>query len=143
MERADMVAFWKRHKEMWNSGKVASEPDATGMSIIEVISRGRTSGEERTVLLSSLPLDDGWLVTASNIGDDHDPNWWRNLQAAGLHGEVRTAHDGDRTPVDVVELHGDERQAAWDRLVAAQELYAGYEQATTRVIPVLELHPTS
>jgi len=142
MDDAQITAFWKHHKQVWESSNATEMTNMGGMDTIEVIVPGRISGEQRSVLLSSLPADDGWLVTASNIGRDVHPNWWLNLKANGLRGEVRAANDR-RTPVEVIELQGDAREEAWDRLTAAQESYKEYETKTTRVIPVLELRPVA
>jgi len=110
----------------------------SGMDIIEVIVPGRCSGQSRSALLSSLPTEHGWLIAASNLGSDHHPNWWLNLVDAGMSGTARAANDR-RVEVRAVELQGDARRQAWDRLVGAQEMYKGYEAATRRVIPVIEL----
>jgi hypothetical protein len=37
------------------------------------------------------------------------------------------------------QLSGGERDAAWQRVIAAQPRYAGYEQKTDRLIPVIRL----
>jgi|SRR5215470_14858481 len=140
MDEAQITAFWKHHKKVWEDSNATEMTNMGGMDIIEVIAPGRKSGEPRSVLLSSLPSDDGWIVTASNIGRDRHPNWWLNLEAAGLRGEVR-AGNAEPVAVEVIELQGDERAAAWDRLTSVMESYKEYEQATSRVIPVLELRP--
>jgi len=141
MERAEIVAFWKQHKDVWEKSNATKMTNLSGMDVIEVIVPGRKSGEERSVLLTSLPADDGgWIVTASNLGSDKHPNWWLNLQANDLRGSVRAAGD-DVVAAEVVELQGDERQRAWDRLVASDSSYGEYETATSRVIPVIELRP--
>jgi len=137
MDEAQLVAFWKQHKAGWDKNHGA---DMVGQGIIEVIAPGRVSGSERSVLLTSLETDKGWIVAASNIGRATDPNWWQNLVANGNRGQVRPA-GGDPVDVEAVELQGEDRQQAWDRMVTASAMYKDYEAATAniRVIPVVEL----
>ena len=141
MNQSEILAFWRHHKEVWNASnatKMTSSPN--GMDFIEVFATGRKSGEERSVLLSSFRTGSGWLIAASNIGRDTDPNWWLNLKAAGRRGKLRIA-GGQTLDVEAVELEGEERAEAWARFTAAEASYQEYETGTSRHIPVIELRP--
>src|SRR5262245_27813490 len=118
MDEDQIKAFWKQHKESWAKGNGAG---MESQGVIEVIAPGRSSGQERSVLLTAQPTDNGWLVVASNIGRPNHPNWWQNLVANGQQGKVRPP-GGEPVDVEAVELQGDERQQAWDRMVAASAL---------------------
>jgi deazaflavin-dependent oxidoreductase (nitroreductase family) len=80
-------------------------------------------------------LDDprGFIVIASNAGDERDPAWWRNLQA-DPDASVRVGRQTHA--VRMRELEGDEREQPWERAVAAFDGYAKYAASTTRTIPV-------
>ena len=80
-------------------------------------------------------LDDprGFIVIASNAGDERDPAWWRNLQA----DPAASVRVGRKTyAVCMRQLEGDEREQAWERAVAAFDGYAKYQASTARTIPV-------
>jgi len=80
-------------------------------------------------------LDDprGFIVIASNAGDQRDPAWWRNLQVDPA-ASVRIGRKMYATRMR--QLEGDEREQAWRRVVAAFDGYAKYAASTTRTIPV-------
>ena len=111
-----------------------------GMPSLELTTTGRRSGEPRATMLTA-PLVDGDIVVvvASRGGDDTDPAWYRNLVdqpsvTVRLVGEAPRAMRA-RTVV------GDERARLWERIVAVQPRYAGYQSKTDRVIPVVVLEP--
>jgi deazaflavin-dependent oxidoreductase (nitroreductase family) len=109
---------------------------AVGLPILELITTGRRSGLERSVLLTYLDVDDGFVVIASNAGDDQMPAWWLNLQASP---EARVVVDRHEHPVRAREASGDEREALWDRAVAANRGFEDYRSSTARRFPVVVL----
>jgi deazaflavin-dependent oxidoreductase (nitroreductase family) len=141
VDQSEVVAFWRHHKDVWNASNATEMTSAAnGMEFIEVITVGRKSGEKRSVLLSSFRSDGKWLIAASNIGRDTDPNWWQNLKVAGRHGKIRVG-GGQILDVEAVELEGEDRTKAWERFTTAEPSYQAYESTTTRRIPVIELRP--
>jgi deazaflavin-dependent oxidoreductase (nitroreductase family) len=100
--------------------------------------RGRRSGEARDVTLNYMPDRGSFVVIGSYGGEDRDPAWWLNLEA-NPHGEVLV--DGKRLRVRARETDGAEREALWDRFVAADPSYREYQQRTTRRLPVVVLEP--
>jgi deazaflavin-dependent oxidoreductase (nitroreductase family) len=107
-----------------------------GLPVLELITIGRQSGERRTVLLNYVEHPDGYVVIASNAGDERDPAWWRNL-AANPNATVRVR--ASDTGVLARELEGEDREAMWRRFVAANPRYEGYGNAAGRHIPVVLL----
>ena len=105
----------------------------SGLPILELTTTGRISGQPRSVMLAYVPDPDGFVVIASNAGAEHDPAWWRNLQASpdALVREGRSTH-----AVRMRQLDGDEREQAWRSAVAAFRGYAKYQTGTSRPIPV-------
>ncbi len=107
-----------------------------GIRVLLLTSRGRRSGLPRAIPLLYLEAEKGFVVVASNAGDDRDPAWWKNLlacpEAAVQVGRERHAVRARRaTPAERAEL--------WPKLVAAYRPYARYRERTRREIPVVIL----
>lgn len=103
---------------------------------------GARTGSPRTSPLACLADGDRLLVVASKAGADTDPDWYRNLVAhPAVH--VRRWEDGVLAEYDATAtvLHGAERDEAWERLTAWAPGFAEYQTKTSRVIPVVALHP--
>jgi deazaflavin-dependent oxidoreductase (nitroreductase family) len=114
--------------------------NASHMPVLELTTKGRRSGQPRSVMLTS-PVQDGSaiVVVASRGGDDHHPAWFLNLR--------------DNPDVDVVmggkpkqRMHArvatpEERARLWPLVVADHKNYAGYQRKTRREIPLVLLEP--
>src|SRR3954451_4535605 len=97
-----------------NHGSVGGQ--FAGAPLILLHHRGRKSGTDYVSPVMFLADDadpDAIYVFASKAGAPTDPEWYRNLIAAG-RGRVETGDDA--YDVDVTELEGDER----DRIFAEQ-----------------------
>ncbi len=122
-----------------NQGKVGGQFE--GAPMILVHHRGRKSGTEYVTPLMYLPdetSDDTVYIFASKAGAPTDPEWYRNLIAAGRTG----VEIGDETfDVDVTELTGAERDRAFDEQARRYSGFAEYAVKTEgiRTIPVLAL----
>lgn len=110
-----------------------------GPPTLRLWTTGRKSGRERSVLL--LYLDDGprVIVVASFGGHSEHPEWWKNLTAEP-NCRIWSAKRGAETMV-ASELEGDEREAVWERLISLYSPYVGYQEKTTRRIPLVALSP--
>jgi deazaflavin-dependent oxidoreductase (nitroreductase family) len=108
--------------------------------------RGRRSGKARTWPLSYLPLDlheagasaAGYVVVASNGGQDRHPGWYLNLVA---EPRTRVRVRGRATAMRARTAAGEERARLWERVVAGSPGYGRYQEGTTREIPVVVLEP--
>ena len=119
----------------WTRGKRAFEPGAPSLLLTVP---GRTSGKPHTTPLFYLPYGERCVLCASYGGDDRDPQWYRNLMAAG-EASVRI---GDRDRVMKAELASPAQRAVlWPRLVESWPSYALYQRQTTRQLPVVMLVP--
>jgi deazaflavin-dependent oxidoreductase (nitroreductase family) len=111
----------------------------SGAPVCLLVTKGRKSGQERTVPLLYLADGDDLVVVASQGGAPQHPGWYFNLvadpQAAVEVGRRRFAV----TARVVVEA---EKAVLWPRLVAIYPPYAAYQRRTTRSIPVVRLSPT-
>ena len=122
-----------------SGGTEANTRRETGLPVIIVTMRGARSGKVRKIALMRVEHDGEYALIASKGGAPSNPEWYANLVA---HPSEVAIQDG-RAPFDVVvrEVEGDERAEWWDRAVAAFAPYAGYQENTERLIPVLVASP--
>ncbi len=102
--------------------------------------RGRKSGEERTVALAYMADGDRWILVASNGGGDRHPAWWLNLE---VEPKASIEVGAERIDVDARQAAGAERADLWSRLTRYNPPYASYEKMTARPIPVVVLERRS
>jgi deazaflavin-dependent oxidoreductase (nitroreductase family) len=111
---------------------------AAGMDGLVLTTVGAKTGQRRQTLLGTFPDGDGaWLVVASAGGATKNPAWYHNLAAHPDQAQVEVG--GKTVDVTATQLAGQERDAAWQRITAAQPRYAGYAKKTDRLIPVIRL----
>ena len=122
-----------------NEGRVGG--GFAGAPMIVVHHVGRKSGKEYVNPLVYLPGegdDDSIYIFASKGGTPENPEWYRNLIAAGQATvEVQTS----TYPVTVTEVSGDERDRIYAEQVKRMPGFGEYAEKTEgiRKIPVLRL----
>jgi deazaflavin-dependent oxidoreductase (nitroreductase family) len=109
-----------------------------GMNDLLLTTRGRRSGKLRRTALVYARDGDRYVVAASNGGAGRHPAWFLNLVAdpgvivqtgtETFAGQARTAT-------------ADEKPRLWELMVATMPSYQGYQEATTRDIPVVLIEP--
>jgi deazaflavin-dependent oxidoreductase (nitroreductase family) len=100
--------------------------------------RGRRSGQQRSVVLLYMPDGDGYVVIASNYGGERPPAWWMNMSAdpdAVVHVSGRSV------PVRGRALAGAERDAMLVRAASYNSQWRGYIRTVQRELPVIRLEP--
>ena len=122
-----------------NEGKVGGVFEGAPMVLVH--QRGRKTGQERVTPAMYLPNDtepDTIYVFATKGGAPDNPDWYRNLTAAG-DGSVERGTEIYK--VSVHELTGAERDRIYAEQARRYPGFAGYERQTAgvRIIPVLEL----
>ena len=100
--------------------------------------RGRRSGEPRTVPLLYMPDGDRWVVVGSNGGRPNPPAWLGNLRA-DPEAEVQVGRARHRVRAEILE--GPARDALWERLTRFYDGWAHYQTLTNRPIPAVVLTP--
>jgi deazaflavin-dependent oxidoreductase (nitroreductase family) len=82
--------------------------------------------------------DDSIYIFATKGGAPENPEWYRNLVAAG---QATVDVETSTYPVTVTEVHGDQRDRIYAEQVERMPGFGEYEQKTQgiRVIPVLRL----
>jgi F420H(2)-dependent quinone reductase len=109
-----------------------------GLEIVLLTTTGRRSGRARTVPLCSLRDGESFVVIASYGGLDRSPSWWLNLQ----HEPRATVRVGRITHHVVArEATPAEHERLWAQVTARAPGYLGYQQRTTRRIPIVLLEP--
>ncbi len=111
------------------------------MHVVELHTIGRSSGKRRSTMLTA-PIHDGdtYVLIASKGGDDRDPDWYRNLVA---NPDIELTVDGTTLEMTARIASDDEKAELWPRVVEAYKGYAGYQNKTDRIIPVVVCEPRS
>jgi len=110
----------------------------SGAPVCLVTTKGRKSGQRRTVPLLYLKDGEDLVIVASQGGAPEHPGWYRNLEAQP-NAEVEIGRE--RFPVVARRVSEDEKARLWPRLVAIYPPYEKYQQRTARQIPVMRLSP--
>jgi deazaflavin-dependent oxidoreductase (nitroreductase family) len=130
----DQVETYER-----TGGKEANTLMDTGMPIVIVTTRGNKSGKLRKTALMRVEHDGEYALIGSMGGAPKNPVWVYNVRA---DPDAIMIQDGPE-PFDatVREVSGAERDAWWERSVAAYPPYAEYQEKTDRLIPVFVARP--
>lgn len=110
-----------------------------GMPVVLLRTTGRKSGQPReTMLTSPVQEGDAVVVIASYGGDPRHPAWFLNLEA---NPEAEIVMAGRTGTVKARVASPEEKERLWPQAVAHHKGYAGYQQKTSRDIPVVLLEP--
>jgi deazaflavin-dependent oxidoreductase (nitroreductase family) len=118
-----------RGKAGWTAGN---------MPVLELTTIGRKSGEPRSCLLTSPLQESGEIViVASRGGDDHHPAWYLNLLETP---QVQVSYKGAPHKIMTARTaNTQERARMWPVVAGAYKGYAGYQEKTSREIPLVIL----
>ena len=117
-----------------NGGKVG--PPFEGATLLLLHTTGAKSGLPRLAPLAYLTIDGRMIIVGSKAGSDTNPDWVHNLRAnPRAHVEVGI----EEFDVTAHELPADDREAVFEKIVAAAPGFGEYQQKTRRVIPLFEL----
>ncbi|MCA0437261.1 MAG: nitroreductase family deazaflavin-dependent oxidoreductase [Austwickia sp.] len=131
----------------WQADQLA-EIDRTGDTrsvavldrpVVVLTIRGAKSGKLLRVPLMRVEHDGRYAAVASKGGAPEHPKWYHSLVA---NPGIEIQDGRERADYTARELHGAERDAWWDRCVAAFPPYADYQHKTDRSIPVFVCEPT-
>ena len=135
-------AFWRGHRALYRvSGGRFLWPAGgkRGWGAMHLTTIGRTSGQQRSVILGYLEDGPNLTVLAMNGWDEGHPAWWLNLQA---HPDavVRLAGHQPR-PVHARAATDQERDRLWQRWAAVDPDLDAYASGRTVQTPVVVLEP--
>ena len=112
--------------------------DIMGMPVVLLTMVGAKTGAIRKVPLMRVEHDGLYAAVASLGGAPDHPQWYWNLRR---RPELDLQDGTVVTRRRARELEGPEREAWWERCVAAFPPYASYQRKTDRLIPVFVLEP--
>ena len=107
--------------------------------LVLLTTKGRRSGEERTMPLIYQADDGRYVIVASKGGWPDDPGWFKNI--VGNPDDVEIQVKADRMPVRAYVAEGEERDRLWTLMTAVWPDYDQYQERTDRQIPVVVLEP--
>jgi deazaflavin-dependent oxidoreductase (nitroreductase family) len=112
-----------------------------GMPVVKLTTVGRKSGRPRTTMLTS-PISDGdnLVLVASYGGSPKHPHWFLNLRDRP-EVEVMTREFKGRRHARIATP--EEKARIWPELTRRHKNYAGYQEKTTRDIPLVILEPVT
>jgi deazaflavin-dependent oxidoreductase (nitroreductase family) len=103
--------------------------------ILLLTTKGRRSGQPRTVPVMYVPGEEPVLV-ASNGGSPSHPAWYLNLEA---EPQAEIEIEGRRQKVVAQTVTGEEREPLWRQAVTTYPAYADYQRRADRQLPVVVL----
>ncbi|BCJ40037.1 hypothetical protein GCM10010168_28950 [Actinoplanes ianthinogenes] len=117
------------------SGRGAADAETGSLILITI---GRKSSMERQTPVVWFRAEDGSrLIVASAAGARGNPAWYYNLAA---HPDRVFIQIGEQSlEVRAEQLHGAERDRAWQRIIATAPRFAGYQKKTDRELPIIRL----
>jgi len=117
-----------------NAGQVGGPFE--GAPLLLLHSTGAKTGAERVSPVMYQQVGGDWAVFASKAGADSNPAWYYNLVA---NPQARIEVGTETIDVTARLTGDDEREPIWVAQKAAYPGFAGYEQKTSRQIPVVLL----
>ena len=117
-----------------NGGKCGGRFEGNPMVLLTMT--GAKSGRDLTTPLSYCADGDDCIIFASAAGSDSHPNWYYNLVA---NPNLVVERGTEKYNAKAVLTEGDERQAAFVKMVAALPRFGEYQNKTDREIPVFRL----
>jgi deazaflavin-dependent oxidoreductase (nitroreductase family) len=109
------------------------------MTVIDLHTTGRHTGRPHSTLLTVPVVDSGRLVlVASKVGDDRDPDWYRNLLA---HPEVEFTAGEERKAALARTATPEEASELWPLVLSAYRPYGSYQRRSSREIPLIICEP--
>jgi deazaflavin-dependent oxidoreductase (nitroreductase family) len=118
-----------------NKGRVGGPFE--GHFLLLLHHRGAKSGIERVNPVACQSLGDGaWAIFASKGGAPTNPDWFHNLLA---NSDATIELGTELVAVRARVAEGEERERIWARQKQVMPGFAGYENKTTRQIPVVIL----
>jgi deazaflavin-dependent oxidoreductase (nitroreductase family) len=109
-----------------------------GTNLLLLTTTGRKSGRRRTVSVVYMPVEDGYVIIAANVGLDTHPGWYLNLKQNPA-AQVQIG----RAKIEVLaeEVAPEEREALWTMWIKTKPGYTRFQAKTARKFPILVLRP--
>lgn len=108
------------------------------MKLLHLITTGRKTGKQYESELYYFEYEGALVVTASAGGRPNHPDWYLNLRA---NPRVRVRLGKKEFEATARQASPAQRKKLWAELINLSPMYAGYQEKTTRVIPMILLTP--
>lgn len=131
---------WRAHHLLWDLSGGRLGRRAVGMPVLELVTTGHKSGEDRSILITYVETPSGPALAGTNAGVERNPAWVRNLRA---DPDARIRRDGRWRQVRARFPEAAERDQIWAGFVEADNGYAAYENMVNREIPIVVLESES
>jgi deazaflavin-dependent oxidoreductase (nitroreductase family) len=109
-----------------------------GVTTLLFTSKGRKSGEMRTIPIIYTPYGSAYVIIASKGGSPTHPKWYLNIQE-DPHVEIQVK--ADRFEAIARTAESPEREKIWAECVKNWPNYDIYQSRTERKIPVVVIEP--
>ncbi|MHB1445602.1 MAG: nitroreductase family deazaflavin-dependent oxidoreductase [Acidimicrobiales bacterium] len=127
------------HRSVFTASNGVVAGKLMGMPVVKLTTTGRKSGRPRTTMLTSPAKDgDNLVLVASYGGSPKHPDWFLNLRdQPEVEVMTRDFKGARRARIATPE----EKARIWPGLAARHKNYAGYQDKTSRDIPLVILEP--
>jgi deazaflavin-dependent oxidoreductase (nitroreductase family) len=105
--------------------------------ILLLTTKGRKSGEQKTMPLIFREIDGDYVIVASKGGHPAHPAWFLNMRDEPDDIEIQVK--ADRFPVSFRIAEGEERERLWGLMNEVWPDYDDYQAKTDREIPIVVL----
>ncbi|WP_421732788.1 nitroreductase/quinone reductase family protein [Cellulomonas sp.] len=133
---------WRVHRGLYrlSGGRFLwTTSNKRGWGALRLTTTGRTSGQERSVILGYLEDGPNLVALAMNGWIEGHPAWWLNLEA---HPDAVVRLDGRQPqPVRARTAVGQERERLWTIWSAVDPKLDAWAATRTTVTPVVVLEP--
>lgn len=127
------------HRSVFDASRGRLLGRLAGMPVVKLTTTGRKSGQPRTTMLTSPARDgDNLVLVASYGGSPTHPHWFLNLRD---NPEVDVATREYTGPRHARIATPEEKARIWPQIAGRYKNYAGYQEKTTRDIPLVILEP--
>jgi len=133
---------WRAHRALYriSRGRFLWTPSRRrGWGALLLTAIGRTSGQERSVIIGYVEDGANLVALAMNGWDEGDPSWHLNLQA-DPDARVRLAGQPARH-VRARQAGGEERERMWQMWLAVDPKLDAYAALRSTSTPVVILEP--
>lgn len=107
--------------------------------VLILTTKGRKSGRVISHPLGYFERDGGYMIVASNAGQDINPSWYFNIK--GNPDDVTIQVKDKKMKVKPEIILGEPRRPLYDWVVSLASNYGEYEKKTRREIPLVFLKP--
>jgi deazaflavin-dependent oxidoreductase (nitroreductase family) len=132
--------FGQEHVDRYLATDGEEGHDWLGTQVLILTTKGRKSGEPRTLPLIYGTDGDDFLVVASKGGSRRPPAWYLNLVA---DPEVEVQVKGERFKARARDATPEEKPEMWKTMTKQWPSYDDYQKRTERQIPVVVLERIS